>query len=88
MPQVDQPERARRVARAIASDIFAYNPDKVQQGLVNDNLFELLAEEIEEGRIHYEMRVTDSIKQNSNHFWVAVVDIIVKQAEYIDSPIH
>jgi len=43
-------EKAKRLARTIAADIFLYNEEKVKEGIINDNLFELLEEELNEGR--------------------------------------
>ena len=57
MPLIETEEAARRLARAIASDLSLYNEDKIVSGIKNDNLFESLAEEIEEGRALYKRRV-------------------------------
>jgi hypothetical protein len=50
MPLIETEEAARRLARAIASDLSLYNEEKIVNGITNDNLFDALAEEIEEGR--------------------------------------
>ena len=47
---IETEEAARRLARAIASDLSLYNEEKILSGLKNDNLYEELSEEIEEGR--------------------------------------
>ena len=57
MPLIETEEAARRLARAIASDLSLYNEDKIVTGITNDNLFESLAEEIEEGRALFKSRV-------------------------------
>ncbi len=46
MPLIETEEAARRLARAIASDLSLYNEDKIVQGIQNDNLFEAIADEI------------------------------------------
>jgi len=43
-------ESAKRLARAIASDISIYNEAAIIKGIEEDNLFEVLEEQIEEGR--------------------------------------
>ena len=43
-------DEARRLARLILSDIIIYHVDKVDQGIRDDNFFEILREEIDEGR--------------------------------------
>ena len=46
MGVVKDPDVARRIARAVVSDIALYNAKKVEEGIGNDTLFELLREEI------------------------------------------
>lgn len=49
-------EAALRLARIIVSDIALYNAKKVDEGVLNGTFFELLRNEIEEGRKLYEER--------------------------------
>ena len=49
MPVIETEEAARRLARAIASDLSLYNEEKITQGVKDDDLFGALEEEIEEG---------------------------------------
>ena len=41
-----------RLARTIVSDIMLYNKEKVVEGVAVDDLFNRLADEIDEGRRH------------------------------------
>lgn len=84
---VDDPELAFRMARAIVSDIALYNADKVTEGVKNDNIFDLLAEELQEGREHFAERVADSITNRDQLFDRAIVDVMIKQAGKIESKI-
>jgi hypothetical protein len=77
-PLIDKPERARQFARAIASDLAMYNEAKLVQGIQSDNLFQLMKDEIEEGRQHFRSRVTPEIA-TTNLFERALVDILLKQ---------
>ena len=77
-PIIDKPERARQFARAIASDLATYNEAKLVQGIQNDNLFDAMKEEIDEGRKHFRTRVTPEIAA-TNLFDRALVDILLKQ---------
>ena len=43
---VENPDLAFRLARAIVSDIALYNQEKVKEGIKNDNIFDLLADEL------------------------------------------
>ncbi len=84
---VDNPDLAFRLARAIISDIALYNPDKVKEGIKNDNIFELLAEELAEGREHFYSRISADMPNRDNLFDRAVVDVMIKQAGSIESSI-
>ena len=84
---IDTPERAIRLARTIASDISLYNEDKILKGLLADDLFTSLAEEIEEGRELYRARVAPELFEKSNYFDRALVDIIVKSKGHVKSRI-
>ena len=50
MAVIDSPEKAMRLARAIASDISLYNEEKIREGIENDTFFDAIAGELEEGR--------------------------------------
>lgn len=81
------PESAKRLARAIVSDIVLYNKDKVVQGIENDNLFELLDDEIQRGLEMYEGEVGPEVFSTSNYFNEALVDILIKRSGNIKSRI-
>jgi len=84
---VDNPELAFRLARAIVSDIALYNQEKVKEGIKNDNIFELLADELGEGRDHFHTRVSPALDNRDHLFDRAVVDVMIKQAGRIESSI-
>ena len=65
MPLIETEEAARRLARAIASDLSLYNEDKVLKGIQNDTLFEEMREEIEEGRELFKSRVAPPLLKES-----------------------
>jgi hypothetical protein len=84
MPLIETEEAARRLARAIASDLSLYNEDKIVSGIQNDNLFESLAEEIEEGRALFKRRVSPELYPR-NYYDRALVDILIKAKGHIKS---
>ncbi|MBW2450915.1 MAG: hypothetical protein JRE16_04055 [Deltaproteobacteria bacterium] len=84
---VDNPKLAFRLARAIVSDIALYNQEKVEQGIKNDSLFQLLDEELAEGREHFYGRVSPEISDRDHLYDRAIVDVMVKQAGKIESSI-
>ncbi len=84
MPLIETEEAARRLARAIASDLSLYNEEKILQGIQNDNLFDVLSEEVEEGRALYKSRVSPDLYQR-NFYDRALVDILVKSKGHVRS---
>ena len=79
--------KAMRLARAIASDISLYNEQKIIKGIEQDNLFEVLKEELEEGRELYKSRVSSEIFQRMNFFERAINDIVLRSKAHVKSKI-
>ncbi|MDA8412625.1 MAG: hypothetical protein M0023_02445 [Desulfobacteraceae bacterium] len=86
MSTIDNPDLAKRLARAILSDVAMYNPEKVESGIKNDNIFDVLKEELEEGRQHFYSRVSSDLNPDSIYD-IAVVDVLIKRAGKIESSI-
>ncbi|MCL5884806.1 MAG: hypothetical protein M1377_05630 [Deltaproteobacteria bacterium] len=85
MGVVKDPDVARRIARAVVSDIALYNQKKVEEGIARDNLFDLLKEEIDEGLSYYLSRIDPEIARSTNYFNQALVDVLVKPMGRIPS---
>lgn len=86
MTLISNPDLAKRLARAIISDIAIYNRDKVEEGIKNDTIFEILTAELDEGREHFLSRVAPDIGA-SNIYDIALVDVLIKRAGKIESDI-
>jgi hypothetical protein len=86
MPLIETEEAARRLARAIASDVSLYNEEKIVRGLENDSLFDELNEEIEEGRALYKSRVSPDL-YHRNFYDRALVDILIRSKGHVKSRI-
>ena len=86
MAMIDNPDQAKRLARAIISDVAIYNREKVESGIKNDNIFDLLHDELEEGRQHFLSRVAAEIDPQAIYD-IAVVDVLIKRAGKIESSI-
>ena len=86
MALIDKPERARQLARAIASDLTLYHEGKILEGLTRDTLFDVMREEIEEGRSLYKSRVTPEI-YGLNIYDRALVDVMLKSKAHVKSKI-
>lgn len=61
-------EKARRFARIIVSDIALYNQEMVIEGIKNGNFYELLQNDIQEGRELFDTRVPSSIKMKKDYY--------------------
>lgn len=83
---IDKPERARQLARAIASDLSLYHEDKIVEGLENDTLFDVMSAEIKEGRDLFKSRVTADIYK-LNLYERAIVDVLIKSKGHVKSKI-
>lgn len=87
MPQIDDPEKAMRLARAIASDISLYNEEKIKEGIEQDTFFDVLSPELEEGRELYKSRVSAELFASTHFYDQAVVDIILRSKGHLKSAI-
>ena len=81
IPRVDEAdpkavEKARRFARIIVSDVALYNQEAVIEGLKNGTFFELLKNDIDEGRELYEGRVPVAIKAKRDYYQEAFDNFI------------
>jgi hypothetical protein len=86
MSLIENRDQARRLARAIVSDVAIYNRDKVEQGIKEDSIFDILDDALTEGRDHFRSRVSQELAA-SNIFDIAVVDVLIKRAGKIESTI-
>lgn len=84
MAVIETDEAARRLARAIASDISLYNEEKVVQGIEKDNLFDLMSDELQEGRALFQSRVTPELYAK-NFYERAVIDVLIRSKAHVES---
>ncbi len=87
MTLINSPEAASRLARTIISDIAIYNREKVLSGIKNDNVFDLLEKELNEGLELYKSRVAADVDRTNNFYNRAIVDILIKRNGDIESDI-
>ncbi|MCL4874456.1 hypothetical protein KJ039_10295 [bacterium] len=87
MSLITNREAAARLARTIVSDIAIYNKEKILQGIKNDNIFELLEKEINEGLELYRSRVAPDLDKKNGLYNRAIVDILIKRNGNIESGI-
>jgi len=83
----DPHERAKRLARLIINDIVLYNQNKVVDGIKNDTLFQVLEDELTEGRKYYDKNVDPAVAAQADYFNLAIVDVLVKGRANVESKI-
>jgi hypothetical protein len=71
-PQV----KARRLARALISDLISYHPAKRAQGLKDGTLKQIFEEEIKKSYEEYVAQVGPEIAKNTTHFTDALNEIL------------
>ena len=84
MALIETEEAAQRLARAIASDLSLYNEEKIVEGIKNDRLFDVLADEIEEGRALFKSRVAPELYARG-FYDRAIIDILVRSKGHVQS---
>ena len=87
MALIEVPEQAMRLARAICSDVLLYNEDKIVRSIEQDNFFDALQEELDEGRDLYKTRVAPELFAKTNFFERAIVDVILRPKGNVKSKI-
>ena len=71
--------RASRLARVMMDDIGQYFPQLVEQGINEDNIFDLLHDKIEEARLEFDKLVSPDLDR-TKLFNSALVNILIKRA--------
>jgi hypothetical protein len=68
--------KARRLARALISDMVVYHPGKRQEGLRDGNLKELFEEEIKKSWEEYAEQVGRELAESTSYFREALNEIL------------
>jgi predicted Zn finger-like uncharacterized protein len=74
-------ERARRLAKALASDLVLYNQEKVEQGLRDGTLAQLLGAEIRRSWEYYCQQIPKHIVESTDYFREQLNKIVGKGKE-------
>jgi hypothetical protein len=68
--------KAKRLARALVSDMIAYLPQKREEGLKNGTLKTLFREEIKKSYEEYVDQIGKEMAESTTHFQDALNDIL------------
>ncbi|MBY0488957.1 MAG: zinc-ribbon domain-containing protein [Gemmatimonadaceae bacterium] len=74
--RADPSQRARRLARALVSDLVAYHPAKREEGLRDGTLRQLFREEIKKSYEEYVEQVGRDVAEGAPHFQDALNEIL------------
>jgi response regulator RpfG family c-di-GMP phosphodiesterase len=77
-------DEARRLARLILSDIIIYHAAKVEQGIRDDNFFEVLRSEIDDGRQYYDSRVPLRVRRDSEIYTETLQQFVQMKREELE----
>lgn len=72
-------EKAKRLARIIASDIALYNADALVEGVKSGNPLQALERDIEEGRKLFVERVPANMRGKMDYIGIALEDLFTKK---------
>lgn len=72
----DPQAKAKRLARALISDLVVYYPDRRQEGLRKGNLKEAFGEEIKKSWEEYRDQVGKELAESTTYFNDALNDIL------------
>ena len=72
----DPQQKARRLARALISDLVVYYPDRRQEGLRKGNLKDVFSEEIKKSWQEYSDQVGKEIAESTSYFTDALNEIL------------
>jgi len=72
----DPDQRAKRLARALVSDIITYNPAKHAEGLRDGTLKQLFREEIKKSFEEYIAQVGQQLAESTNYFQDALNEVL------------
>jgi len=85
--KIDNPKKIFRKAKAMASDVHIYNKEKIEQAIRDDNFFQVIQEEFEEGQEQLKLNVKPEALEKDNYLERAFVDIVLKYCSNVESKI-
>lgn len=74
-------EAARRLARIIVADVALYNQKSVDEGIRNGTFVELLKNQLEEGRRHFDSRIPEQVRSEADYYGLAIEEFIEKRKQ-------
>jgi hypothetical protein len=72
----DPNQKAKRLARALVSDMLAYHPGKRDEGLANGTLKQIFREEIKKSYEEYVEQIGREFAESTTHFQEALNELL------------
>lgn len=82
-PADDKIERARRLSRAIMSDIYLYSSAKADESIKNGTFYSVFENEIKEGLKLYESRISKEVRAQGDYFREAIDNFIANKKKVL-----
>ena len=82
-PVDDKIERAKRLSRAIISDIYLYSAAKADESIRKGTFYEDFEKEIKEGLKLYKNRISDEVREQGDYFNEAIENFIVNKKKVL-----
>ena len=83
-PEPAEYDEARRLARLILSDIIIYHAARVERAIRDNNFFEVLRAEIDEGRQYYDSRVPLRVRRDTEIFTETLQQFVQMKREELE----
>jgi len=80
----DAHHKARRLARIIVTDIALYNQKKIEEAVRNGTFYELFEEELNDGRLFYNRRIAEQVREGTRYLEDAIADLIFQKKSDLD----
>jgi hypothetical protein len=61
------------------TDIALYNQKKVEEGVRNGTFYELFEEELQDGKLFYNRRITEQVREGTTYLEDALEDFIAQK---------
>ncbi len=83
-PAPNEFDEARRLARLILSDIIIYHAPKVEKAIRDNDFFEVLREEIDEGRQYYDSRIPLRVRRDTEIYMETLQQFVQMKREELE----
>ncbi|GMT46823.1 MAG: hypothetical protein IEMM0007_0389 [bacterium] len=77
-------ERARRFIRTVLSDIFIYNPERVNEAIGSGTFREVFKSQLTEGFKLYQMRIAQEVRDKGDFFQEEVEEFIERKKKELE----